>query len=243
MVTPRPHTELEGVGLCVHTSKGHRPYAPVQVGDVVLSFPFRPMGAEGGPNKVLLSSRPSYHHGPHHFCPAGEALCPQVCRCGPPSPLPLFWFLAAFALGPQGSCLQSSHSICPCGHWQPGPGLMSWVIGFVFPWQPVEQRVQWHTGPSLGWAVFKPVSAATARQGGRAWAWWGPPTWDHLCSPTFCYIAGDNLELLILLSLLECWNSRQCSHSSWNTVHPEGPGRPVCPLQGFVTSHGAHCWS
>lgn len=133
MVTPRPHTELEGVGLCVHPLKDHRPYAPVQVGDVVLSFPFRPMGAEGGPNKVLLSSRPSYHHGPHHFCPAGEALCPQVCRRGPPSPLPLFWFLAAFALGPQGSCLQSSHSICPCGHWQPGPGLMELGDWFCFP--------------------------------------------------------------------------------------------------------------
>lgn len=186
------------------------------------------MGAEGGPNKVLLSSRPSYHHDPHHFCPAGEALCPHVCRCGLPSPLPLIWFLAAFALGPQGSCLQSSHSICPCSHWQP-----------------VKQSAgQWHTRPSLGRAVFKPVSAATARHGGRAWAWWGPPTWNHLCSPTFCYIAGDNLELLILLSLLlECWDSRQCSHSSRNTVHPEEPGRPVCPLQGFVTSHDAHCWS
>lgn len=44
--------------------KIHSPYVPVQVGDVVLSFPFRPIGAEGGPNKVLLSSRPIYHHSP-----------------------------------------------------------------------------------------------------------------------------------------------------------------------------------
>lgn len=151
VVTPRPHTELR-VGLCVHPSKGHSPYAPVQVGDVVLSFPFRPMGAEGGPNKVLLSSRPSYHHGPHHFCPAGEALCPQVCRRRLPSPRPLFWFLAAFALGPQGSCLQSSHSICPCSHWQPGPGLMELGDWFCFPRHPVEQRVQGRgtQGPAWG---------------------------------------------------------------------------------------------
>lgn len=73
--------------------KIHSPYVPVQVGDVVLSFPFRPIGAEGGPNKVLLSSRPIYHHSP-------PTLAHRCALAGSPSPLPLIWFLAAFALGP-----------------------------------------------------------------------------------------------------------------------------------------------
>lgn len=141
MVTPRPHTELEGVGLCVFTPKS---IAPVQVGDVILSFPFRRMGAEGGPNKVLLLFRPIYHHSPHHFCP-------QVC----PS-TPLIWSLAAFALGPQGLVFSLSIASAPAVTGSQVQASWSWVIGFVvFPLAPSGTH-----GPAWGGLCSCPCSSS-----------------------------------------------------------------------------------
>lgn len=120
--------------------------------------------------------------GPIKFsCPPGPAittvpttfaqqvrLCAHRCAAaGPPSPLPLFWLLAAFALGPQGSCLQSSHSICPCGHWQPGPGLMELGDWFCFPLAAsgAESAVAHRAQPGEGCVQACECSHSQTRQG------------------------------------------------------------------------------
>lgn len=133
--------------------KVHSPYVPVQVVGMSSSVSLLGLlGAEGGPSKVLLSSRPIYHHSPPHSCP-------QVCPSGLPLPTASHLVSGSLCSWSPGSGLQSPHSICSCSHWQPGPGLMELGNWFCcFPPGPcgAETAGQWHTRPSLGRAGFKP---------------------------------------------------------------------------------------